>query len=161
MPENEKGKKRTRGKSYALQEILDHLDEVEKMARNGATEAQIAKCFGISKGTLYNYKKSNLEIFSAIKKGRTNLVDDLKGTLIKKAKGFSYTEKKQVLENGKVVREEIYTKAALPDVAALNLLLKNYAEDWKNDPAEYELKKRAIEVQEKKLEQNEFGLLAQ
>ena len=89
------------------------------------------------------------------------MVLELKSALIQKAKGFNYTEKKIIKENGVVVREEEYTKFALPDVAALNLLLKNYDEQWRNDPAEYELKKRAIEVQEKKLEQNEFGLLAQ
>lgn len=156
MPDNEKGKKKYRGKSYALQEILDHLDEVEKMARDGATEKQIAKAFGISYATLYNYKKSNFEVFNAIKKGRVNLVDELKGTLIRKAKGFQYTEKKVIKENGKPIREEIYTKSALPDVAALNLLLKNYDSMWRNDPADYELKKRAIEVQEKKLEANDW-----
>ena len=125
------------------------------------TEKQIAKTLGVGYSTWCEYKIKYPELQENLKKGRESLVLELKSALIQKAKGFNYTEKKIIKENGVVVREEEYTKFALPDVAALNLLLKNYDEQWRNDPAEYELKKRAIEVQEKKLEQNEFGLLAQ
>ena len=146
-----------RKQSYALEEILNRLDEIEAMARNGATEQQIAKCFGITRQTFYKYKNQNTDIFNAIKKGRVSLVEDLKGTLIKKAKGFSYTEKKLIKENGKVVREEIYTRSSLPDVAALNLLLKNYdKENWSNDPQVLELRKKELELKERQIEQNEI-----
>ena len=146
-----------RKKSYALEEILNRLDEVEALAKNGATEQQIAKTFGITRQTFYKYKNENVDIFNAIKKGRMSLVDDLKGTLIRKAKGFSYTEKKLIKENGVVVREEIYTKSSLPDVAALNLLLKNYdKENWSNDPQLLELRKKEIELKERQVEQNEI-----
>jgi DNA-binding CsgD family transcriptional regulator len=146
-----------RKKSYALEEILNRLDEVEALAKNGATEQQIAKTFGITRQTFYKYKNENVDIFNAIKKGRMSLVDDLKGTLIRKAKGFSYTEKKIIKENGFVVREEIYTKSSLPDVAALNLLLKNYdKENWSNDPQLLELRKKEIELKERQVEQNEI-----
>lgn len=146
-----------RKQSYALEEILNRLDEIEAMARNGATEQQIAKCFGITRQTFYKYKNANTDIFNAIKKGRVSLVEDLKGTLIKKAKGFSYTEKKLIKENGKVVREEIYTRSSLPDVAALNLLLKNYdKENWSNDPQVLELRKKELELKERQIEQNEI-----
>ena len=60
------------------------------------------------------------------------------------------------IEQSQLIRTELMTKHASPDVAALNLLLKNYDKDWRNDPAEYELKKRAIELQEKKLEDNNW-----
>ena len=82
---------------------------------------------------------------------------DLKNTLIKKAKGFVYEEKNTIVEHGEVTREEIKSRVALPDVAAINLLLKNLDRDfWRNDPAEYELKKRMVEVQEKKAEEEEW-----
>lgn len=141
----------------SLDEILKHLDEVERMAQDGATEEQIARSFGIARQTLYSYKMKNEVIFDAIKKGRTNLVKELRGTLIKKAKGFSYVEKKIIKEEGVVVREEETTKVVTPDVAALNLLLKNYDKEfWANDPQMIDLRKKELEIQEKKLELSEW-----
>lgn len=140
-------------KSYALDEILKRLNEVEQLARDGATEQQIAKVFGITRQTFYKYKNENIDIFNAIKKGRQTLVDDLKGTLVKKAKGFTYTEKKTIIENGAVVREEIYTRSSLPDVAALNLLLKNYdRENWANDPQMIALREKELELRERQVD---------
>ena len=50
------------GKRYALEEILEHLDDIEKWSREGATEEQIAHCFGITRQTFYNYKKNYLKL---------------------------------------------------------------------------------------------------
>ena len=45
---------------------------------------------------------------------------------------------------------EITTKAALPDVAALNLCLKNYdPENWANDPQALKLKEKELELKQK------------
>lgn len=146
-----------RKQSYALEEILNHLGEVEKMARDGATETQIAKCFGITRQTFFKYKNDNIDIFNAIKKGRMTLVDDLKGTLMRKAKGFQYTEKKIIKESGVEVRVEEYVRTSLPDVAALNLLLKNYdKENWSNDPQVLALRKKELELRERQIEAGEW-----
>lgn len=153
------GKPSGRPSNYE-EKVATRFDDIRKMALT-MTEKQIAKTLGVGYSTWCEYKIKYPELQENLKKGRESLVLELKSALIQKAKGFNYTEKKIIKENGVVVREEEYIKFALPDVAALNLLLKNYDEQWRNDPAEYELKKRAIEVQEKKLEQNEFGLLAQ
>lgn len=155
MPKNKGGRP-----SHYQERVATRFEDIRKMALT-MTEKQIAKTLGVGYSTWCEYKNRYPELQENLKKGRESLVLDLKSVLIQKAKGFNYTEKKIIKENGVVVREEEYTKFALPDVAALNLLLKNYDEQWKNDPAEYELKKRAIEVQEKKLEQGEFGLMAQ
>lgn len=150
-------RRRNGGKSYALEEILNRLEDIEKWARDGATEQQIARYFGITRQTFYKYKNDNIVIFDAIKKGRMSLVEDLKGALVKKAKGFQYVEKKIIKEHGAVVREEIYEKASLPDVAALNLLLKNYdADNWANDPQALKMRQKEIELQERRIEQNEW-----
>ena len=154
--EEKKPKKRGR-RSYALEEMLKHLDDIERWARDGATEGQIAEQFGICRQTFSKYKNQNSEIFDAIKKGRVIFVEDLKSALVKKAKGFTYEEKKIIKENGVVVREEIYKRASLPDVAALNLLLKNYdRENWSNDPAVLELRKKELELKEKQIENNDW-----
>lgn len=150
-------KKINGGKRYALEEILEHLDDIEKWARDGATEEDIAKCFGITRQTFYNYKRSHIDIFNAIKRGRTSLVEELHGVLARKARGFHYTETKTIEENGRVVRKEIYEKASLPDVAALNLLLKNYdKENWSNDPQMVKLREKELELRERQIESNEW-----
>lgn len=121
------------------------------------TEKQIARRLGVAYSSWCLYKNDYPELSETIKKGRQNLVTDLKSTLIEKAKGFQYTEKKVIKQDGVVVREEIYTKSSLPDVAAINLLLKNYdAENWSNDPAVLELRKKELELKEKQFENNEW-----
>lgn len=75
----------------------------------------------------------------------------LRGQLVKKAFGYDYTEvteiKERDPETGKmrVTKIETKIKHAQPDVAALNLCLKNYdADNWANDP-------QALKIKEKEL----------
>lgn len=134
--------------------VEPNLKKIEQMARE-MTEAQIAKTLGVSERQFREMKKKFPPLSSALKKGRDELVLELKSTLIRKAKGFQYTEKKTVKENGKVVREDIYEKASLPDVAALNLLLKNYdKENWANDPQVLKLREKELELREKQVDAN-------
>lgn len=127
------------------------------------TEEQIAKILGICKQTWCKYKAEKPELLDALKKSKTELVKALYSTLIRKAEGFTYTESKTIEEldpnTGQlvVVRKETYTKAALPDVAALNLLLKNYdRENWANDPQMLEIRKQEIEIQRQKAEESSW-----
>lgn len=132
--------------------VEPYLDKIKEMTQN-MTEKQIAQTLGVAYSSFRTYKKEHPALVDALKKGRAELVMELKSTLIQKARGFNYEEKKQVIEHGVVVREEIYTKAATPDVAALNLLLKNYDKDnWANDPQALELRKQELELQKLKLE---------
>ena len=132
--------------------VEPYLDKIKEMTQN-MTEKQIAQTLGVAYSSFRTYKKEHTALVDALKKGRAELVMELKSTLIQKARGFNYEEKKQVIEHGVVVREEIYTKAATPDVAALNLLLKNYDKDnWANDPQALELRKQELELQKLKLE---------
>ena len=132
--------------------VEPYLDKMKEMTQN-MTEKQIAQTLGVAYSSFRTYKKEHPALVDALKKGRAELVMELKSTLILKARGFNYEEKKQVIEHGVVVREEIYTKAATPDVAALNLLLKNYDKDnWANDPQALELRKQELELQKLKLE---------
>lgn len=139
-----------------LTNIQPRLAEVEKLART-LEEKELAKYFGVSVSSWCEYKSKYSELNEAIKKGRQLLISDLKNTLIRKAKGFKYTEKKIVKENDVIVREEVYEKQSLPDVAALNLLLKNYdRENWSNDPQVIELRKQELKLREKANEANEW-----
>ena len=135
--------------------VLPRLEEVEKMALT-MTEEQIAKTLGIGVSNYYEYKKKYPELREAVKKGRMSLVLDLKSTLIQKAKGFKYEEKKVIKEHGVVVKEEIIQKSALPDLGSIHLLLKNYDPYWSNDPKALELKKEELELKKKQVEENSW-----
>lgn len=144
-----------RPKKY-FSNIRPYLDKIPEMALN-MTERQIAEELGVGYTAFNEYKKLYPELNEALKKGRKALVIELRGTLLKKAKGFQYSEKKILKENGQIIREEIYEKTSLPDVAAINLLLKNYdKENWANDPQELELKKKELKLKEKHLEKNDW-----
>ena len=123
------------------------------------SENQIAQILGVSISAWRKYREQHPEFKEALKHGRDDLVKTLYSTLIKKAEGFQYTESKTIEERNPdtgalvVTRKETYTRTALPDVAALNLLLKNYdRENWANDPQMLELKKQEIEIQKQKAE---------
>lgn len=136
--------------------VEPYLSKVSEMALT-MTEQQIAETLGVGYSSFREYKKQYQALTDALKKGRRELVIELRSTLIKKAKGFNYEEKKIIKKGGAVVREEIYTKASTPDVAALNLLLKNYdKENWANDPQALELRKKEIELQQQKIESSEW-----
>ena len=81
------------------------------------------------------------------------MVEQLRGALIKKALGFEYKESKRITkyeDGNEIIQTEEYTKQSLPDVAAANLLLKNYDKDnWSNDPRNDELKREELEMKKK------------
>ena len=144
-----------RGRKSAYDTIIKpRFDDVLKWLRNGATEKQIIQNLGINSDTFYKYKKEMPEFSEHLKKGKESLVEQLRGALIKKALGFEYKESKRIInfEDGNeiIVHTEEYTKQALPDVAAANLLLKNYdKENWSNDPRNDELKRDEFELKKK------------
>ena len=132
--------------------VEPYLEKVTQMALS-MTEEQIADTLGISHTTFAKYKNQYIELNEALKKGRAELVMELKSTLIKKARGFNYEERKIIKKDGVVVREEIYVRASTPDVGAIHLLLKNSDEDWANEPQALALKKEELELQKLKLKE--------
>lgn len=143
-----------RGRKNAYETVIKpRFDDILKWLRSGATEEQICKNLGISQQTFYKYKQENTEFSEFLIKGRQNLVEQLRGALIKKALGFDYSESKvttKVVDGQEQITTEITTKAALPDVAALNLCLKNYdPENWANDPQALKLKEKELELKQK------------
>ena len=136
--------------------VKPHLNEIEVWALT-MEDQQIAKTLKISVSTWHEYKNKYPELKEAVKRGREQLVAQLKSTLIEKAKGFHYEETKTIVEGGVVTKKEIYEKTALPDVAAINLLLKNYDRDnWANDPQALSLKREELELHKKQLDLKEF-----
>ena len=136
--------------------VEPNLDKIEQMALT-MSEKQIAQSLGVGYTAWKEYKKTYPAINDHLKKGRQKLVFDLQSSLIKRAKGFNYEERKTIKEDGKTVREEIYTKASLPDVAAIHLLLKNLSENWRqDDKATLDLKREKLELEKQKAEQENW-----
>ena len=136
--------------------IQPRLNEVQDLCLI-MTDEEMANYFDVSPSCWYDYKNKYSEFKEALTIGRRKLVVELKDTLIKKARGFQYEESKEVTDKYGNTRTEVYKKAALPDVKAIAMLLANYDRDfWRSDPAEYELKKKNLELQEMKLEQEDW-----
>lgn len=120
------------------------------------TEGQIAKKLGISVASFENYKNQHQELRDCLKHGRENLIEDLKNTLKKKARGFTYEETKTYIkeEGGKSVKIiEKYKRYAQPDTGAIHLLLKNLDDTWRNDDkVSVDLKREKMELEKQKAE---------
>ena len=141
--------------------IAPNFDKIDKMLNDGASEKQVAEALGVSYPSWNNYKVKYKEFGELCNKPRTRLIDDLRSALVKRALGFNYEEKKiykKKDEDGKEVTYiEITTKYALPDVAAINLGLKNYdKENWANDPQSLELKKQELEIRKMQAEMKDW-----
>lgn len=140
-------------KSVYDTKIKPRFDDILKWLRNGATEKQVYENLGISHKAFYKYKSEKSELSELLKKGQESLVEQLRGALIKKALGFEYKESKRITkyeDGNEIIQTEEYTKQALPDVAAANLLLKNYdKENWSNDPRNDDIKREELEMKKK------------
>ena len=167
--------KRGRKSKYETH-VKPYFAQIQEWCRT-MTEAQIAQGLGVGKSAFQEYKTKFPELAECLKNGRKNLVADLRGALIRKAVGYEYTEKKIVMERFKwpeelykilldagltpeqieQVKTEVSHKKMAPDVAAINLALKNYdPENWANDPQVLALKKRELELRERQIEESSW-----
>lgn len=152
------------GKSKYDSHVKPHLDKITKWTED-LTDEQIAARLKISRKSFIEYKKQHPELVEALEKGKKRLVVELKDTLKKKAKGFYYEEVKTVkihnpdseAETEWIEKIEINRKYAQPDTGAAHLLLKNLDPTWRNDDAEtMSLKRKQVELQKQKLEQDNW-----
>lgn len=130
--------------------VKPYLEDIKRWCLD-KNEKQIAEILGVGYSSWCDYKNKYPELSDSLKKGREALVTELKSVLIRKAKGFSYTEKKIIRENGIVTREEEYQRSSLPDIGAIHLLLKNLDPEWTNDDkTTIEIKKQQLEIAKQK-----------
>lgn len=153
--------KRGRKSAYETK-IKPRFSEIREWLINGASNENIYRNLDISEPVFYKYLAEKEEFKELIKNGRIAIVAELRSALIKKAKGFDYTETKIIEredpETGEKVKTvETYNKKALPDVAAINLALKNYDSDnWSNDPQGDKIKREELELKKQKLEKDDW-----
>lgn len=142
--------------------VKPRLKEIEEWRRIGWTESEIAKELGVNRDTFCRYKKIYPELSDTIKSKNATLVEDLRGALVRRAKGYQYVETKKIYErddSGQLrhVRTEETTKSQPADVAALNLALKNFdRENWSNDPQLLALKREELELKKKQIEKDDW-----
>ena len=138
--------------------VKPRFKEILEWLKAGASDKDIYRRLGISKESFCKYKREYSDFSDLLKKGRKNPVDDIKNALFRRATGFNYQEKKQIVEEGHVVREEIYTKTALPDPVSALMLLKHWdtETEWSSDPAMLKLRREEFEQKKKVQDREDF-----
>lgn len=106
----------------------DKLILLEGWARDGLTDEQIAKNIGINRTTLYDWKKKEVNIADALKKGKEIIDFEVENALLKRALGYEYEE--ETYENGILTKK--VKKQVAPDTTAQIFWLKNRKkEQWR------------------------------
>lgn len=140
---------------------MENLPVIERWARDGLTQAQIAKNLKIGKTTFEKYKREIPELSKALKKSVDLLMCDVENALVKRALGFEYEETKTYIrdEDGKQVKYQEKTKKYYPpDVAACSILLKNKDRNedgsvkWSDNPGGLAIKREMADLR-KELEE--------
>lgn len=138
--------------------VKPHFEKIEKWLNGGASEAQVAEALGISYASFNNYKREHPELRELCEKPRVGVILELRSALISRALGMKVEKKKIYSKKDEDGNEVKYTEVIVdelpPDVAALNLALKNYdKQNWANDPQALALKREELEL---KKELSEF-----
>jgi ppGpp synthetase/RelA/SpoT-type nucleotidyltranferase len=135
--------------------VKPYLSDIKKWIET-LTESQIAGKLGVSVPTFEKYKREHDELRDSLSKGKAALVEELKDTLKKKARGFYYKETKKTVRDINGVRTQVieeYEKYSAPDTGAIHLLLKNLDDTWRNDDREtMDIKREKLELDKQKME---------
>lgn len=103
----------------------DKLILLEGWARDGLTEEQIANNIGISRQSLWEWKKKEVDILNALKKGKEVVDIEVENALLKRALGYTITLKKQKVDKEGYVHD-LFEDVHVPgDTTAQIFWLKN------------------------------------
>lgn len=106
----------------------EYNDQVEKLCKLGATDAQLADFFNVTEQTVNNWKAQFPEFFESIKRGKIQADIEIADSLFHRAKGYSHPDTKAQFVQGKDGGKWEYAeliKHYPPDTAAAFIWLKN------------------------------------
>lgn len=110
----------------------DKLILLEGWARDGLTDEQIAKNIGISRASLYEWKKKEVDIFDALKKGKEVIDFEVENALLKRALGYTITIEEEKLDkygDAHTLKKDVHVPG---DTTAMIFWLKNRRkEQWR------------------------------
>ena len=119
------------GRPTKWEDVKEKLFLIENWAKEGLTNADIAKKLGIAMSTFCEYQNKYSEFKEALKKGKEIIDYEVENALLKKALGYSYEEKTYEKEYNELIGEyaETLTKRVIkevaPDTTAQIFWLKN------------------------------------
>jgi hypothetical protein len=118
----------------------ERVKQAQKLAKLGATDAEIAEFFEVAPVTIWRWKEANENFCSALKVGKEHADNRVERSLFSRATGYSHPAVKMFMDGktGEVIRED-YVEHYPPDTTACIFWLKNRRPDlWRAQPLEGE-----------------------
>lgn len=108
------------------------LKQVEKLARRGWTDLEMARFFEVDQATWYRWKAADEAFCEALKEWKAEADAQIERSLYERAKGYSHPEDKIFVDKGEPVIVPT-TKHYPPDTTAMIFWLKNrQPERWRD-----------------------------
>lgn len=118
---------------------VETMAVVAGMYRDGANDVDVAEYLGVSVMTLFNWKQRHPEFAQIVSETKEVVDRKVENALLKRALGFKCEERKQLIKDGIVIKEEVTEKNILPDVTACAVWLNNRKPDcWRRNRDAYE-----------------------
>ena len=110
-----------------------HPKKAGELALMGKTDVEIAKALGVSEDTLNEWKKRYPEFTESLKNNKDIVDSGVVKSLLQRANGYEYTEKRIIRNPDGTTRQEATVKQVAPDVTAQIFWLKNrQPKDWRD-----------------------------
>lgn len=107
------------------------IPKIAELARQGATDAEIADYIGVHVNTIGRWKQQHREFRWALKKGREIADERVEASLYRRALGYELRTEKIFCKDGEVTRVP-QTEYVQPDVTAQIFWLKNRKpQEWR------------------------------
>lgn len=126
-------------KSKYESHVLPKLDLVEGWARDGLSDEQIAHNLGIAYSTLKSYKSDYEALSAALARGKEVVDLEVENALLKRAKGYQYTEvttEERLTRDGEIITlTKRVVRDVPPDPTSMMFWLANRRRDrWAYKP---------------------------
>ncbi|MFJ7369348.1 hypothetical protein MHB40_20535 [Lysinibacillus sp. FSL K6-0057] len=131
-------KKQTKRKVYDYK-VLPRIKEIRGWVTEGLTQKQIASNLGISQSSFYNILNEYPDFRKALDMWSQPANIELENSMMKSAKGFYYTEKKEYFDaDGELVNFIVDTKFSKPDTQMQKFLALNRMSEFYREKIEFE-----------------------